>query len=308
MTTEDCLQVRASTRLLDREVTAARLLKTAAKHSYDPLREIDWDAPLEGDRYFHPPHRSTLYGTELWDRMDEAQRIELTKHEVASIACLGIWFETILMQMLIRHAYDRNPASGHVEFAYTEVADECRHSIMFAKMVQRFGVRGYRPHKLVHHGGRVFKATSNGVTTFAGAMFVEEILDVLQREHMNDESVEPLVRHVSRIHVIEEARHIRYAREESLRQWEKMGRINKAHSRIVLASIAYLSMKSLISPRVYADVGLDVGEAMRQAAENPHWQETKRFMSKPVVDFFLEHGMIAGPSKVLWRKAGLLPA
>ncbi|MGH8919814.1 MAG: diiron oxygenase, partial [Actinomycetes bacterium] len=36
----------------DRESTATRLLRTSAKHSYDPAVEIDWDAPLAPDRYF----------------------------------------------------------------------------------------------------------------------------------------------------------------------------------------------------------------------------------------------------------------
>lgn len=66
--------------------------------------------PADGDKYFAPPYRSSLYGTELWDRLTEAQRIEVTKHEVAGIASVGIWFETILMQMLVRHAYD--PSAG----------------------------------------------------------------------------------------------------------------------------------------------------------------------------------------------------
>ncbi|MGH3804860.1 MAG: diiron oxygenase, partial [Pseudonocardiaceae bacterium] len=106
--------VEATTsRIPDREDTAKRLLVTSAKHSYDPAVEIDWDAPLAPDRYFIDPHRSSLYGTALWHRMSEEQRIELTKHEVASLYCMGIWFETVLMQMLVRHVYDRPKGSAH---------------------------------------------------------------------------------------------------------------------------------------------------------------------------------------------------
>src|SRR4051794_35590545 len=113
-------------RLERRERSAARLLESSARTSYDPVVHIDWDAPLASDRYFAPPHRSSLYGTYLWDRLSQEQRIELSKHELASIASMGIWFETILMQMLVRHAYDRDPTSDHVQYAYTEIGDECR--------------------------------------------------------------------------------------------------------------------------------------------------------------------------------------
>jgi len=49
---------------------------------------------------------------------------------------------------------------------------------------------------------------------FAGTLVAEEITDQLQREAMKDNTLQPLTRMVSKIHVTEEARHVRYAREE----------------------------------------------------------------------------------------------
>jgi len=290
----------------DRESTAQRLLQTSAKHSYDPAVEIDWAAPLAPDRYFIDPHRSSLYGTELWDRMSEQQRIDLTKHEVASFYSMGIWFETILMQMLVRHVYDRPKGSAHARYAWTEIADECRHSVMFSRMAEKFGGPEYGPDWLVHQLGRFFKTTSNGTLTFGATIYVEEILDALQREQMVDESLQPVVQKVSRIHVIEEARHIRYAREETRRQWPRLGRLGRAYSRLVLAVVVYLATTRLVDPKVYAAVGLDVDEAVAAAAANPHWRQTKQFAARKVIKFFNEVGLIAGPGKLLWRKAGVL--
>ena len=290
----------------DREDTAQRLLRTSARHSYDPAVEIDWDAPLAPDRYFIAPHRSSLYGTALWDRMSAQQRIELTKHEVASLYSMGIWFETILMQMLVRHVYDRPKGSAHARYAWTEIADECRHSVMFSRAAEKFGGPEYGPGWVAHQLGRFFKTTSNGTLTFGAAIYVEEILDVLQREQMADESLQPMVQKVSRIHVIEEARHIRYAREETFRQWPRLGRLGRAYSRLILAVVVYIATTRLIDPKVYAAAGLDVDEAVAAAAANPHWRQTKQFAARKVVTFFNDVGLIAGPGKLLWRWAGVL--
>ncbi|HXT46101.1 MAG TPA: diiron oxygenase [Pseudonocardiaceae bacterium] len=290
----------------DREVTAQRLLKTSAKHSYDPAVEIDWEAPLAPDRYFLDPRRSSLYGTALWEQMSEQQRIALTKHELASLYNMGIWFETILMQMLIRHVYDRPKGSAHARYGWTEVADECRHSVMFSRAAEKFDGSDYGPDWLVHHLGRLLKTTSTNTLTFGGALYVEEILDALQREQMIDESLQPIVQKVSWIHVVEEARHIRYAREEILRQRPRLGRLGMAYSRFVLALVVYFSTTRLIDPRVYASVGLDADEAVAAAAANPHWRQTKQFAARKVVDFFSEIGLIGGPWKRLWRRAGVL--
>lgn len=293
-------------RVPDREDTARRLLRTSAKHSYDPAIEIDWDAPLAPDRYFIDPRRSSLYGTALWDRMSEQQRIELTKHEVASLYSIGIWFEAILMQMLVRHVYDRPKGSAHARYAWTEIADECRHSVMFSRMAEKVGGPEYGPGAVVHHLGRLFKTISNGTLTFGAAIYVEEILDVLQREQMADESLQPMVQQVARIHVIEEARHIRYAREETLRQWPRLGPLRRAYSRFILALVVYFATTRLIDPKVYAAIGLDVDEAVAAAAANPHWRQTKQFAAHKVVAFLAEVGLIAGPGKLLWRRAGVL--
>jgi hypothetical protein len=72
--------------------TAERLLASAAKVSFDPQTDIDWSTPPVPGLWYMPPERSTLYGTALWDRMSDDQRIQLTKHEVASVASIGIWF------------------------------------------------------------------------------------------------------------------------------------------------------------------------------------------------------------------------
>ncbi len=71
----------------------------------------------------------------MWDRMSEEQRLDLSRHEAAALASLGIWFEIILMQLLVRHIYDKPVTSNHVRYALTEIADECRHSMMFGRMI-----------------------------------------------------------------------------------------------------------------------------------------------------------------------------
>jgi hypothetical protein len=290
----------------DREDIARRLLTSSAKASYDPLTEIDWDAPLAGDRYAIPPHRVSLYGTPLWDRLTEAQRQELSRHEVASIASIGIWFEAILMQMLVRHAYDRDPTTSHVQYSYTEIADECRHSVMFARFIRKMGAPYYQLDPVSRFLGRVFKATSTGPLTFSAALFVEELLDQMQRECMADERIEPLTRAVARLHVTEEARHMRYAREELIRDWPRRGALARAHSRIVLAIVALRAADGLISPGCYAQVGLDPKEARRAAQRNPHWRASKTWFARQAVETFAAAGLISGPARHIWRKAGLI--
>ena len=299
-------EVVAKPKITDREDIAKRLLRGSAKASFDPLVEIDWDAPVDPDMWAIRPERISIYGTHLWDQLSEDKRKELSRLEVASVATIGIWFETILMQMLVRHAYHNDPTSLHVQYAYTEIADECRHTVMFAKMVQKLGWETHRLDPVTFHLGRVFKAIAHGPLIFAGALFVEEILDQLQREMIDDESIEPVVRSTSRIHVIEEARHIRYAREEFHRDWIRRGPVDRAYSRLVLGLVTYYSATRLVHTKVYEQVGLDPKEAYRVAYRNPRFIDSKTELSRKVVKTLSTAGAISGLGKYFWKKAGLL--
>jgi hypothetical protein len=292
----------------ERDRTASRLLRSSAEHSYDPAVEIDWAAPLADDLYFVPPHRSSLYGTRLWESLTEEQRITLTRHEAASIAGLGIWFETILMQLLLRAYYRQDPTASHAQYALTEVADECRHSVMFGCMIEKLGTPVYRPDGVNEFLGKWIAATGTGPRMFAAILICEEILDTLQREAMAHEQVQPLVRMVSRIHVVEEARHVRYAREELARQVRAAGKGRLAFDKLVIGRAAYLCGRRLIHPAVYRSVGIDPAVGRKAAWANPHFRETLRWSGERVVAYLSDLDLIEGPGAPLWRRSGLLPA
>jgi hypothetical protein len=292
--------------IADRERTAERLLNSSARNSYDPDVDIDWAAPLAPDKHFLPVHRCTLYGTPLWAGLTPEQRVELTKHELASIASVGIWFEVILMELLVRHTYDADPLTRHTQYALTEVADECRHSVMFARLIERVGCPAYGPGRTAQRLGRLFKAIAYGPSMYAGILVAEEITDALQRESMNDDTVQPLVRMVNRIHVVEEARHVRYAREEVLRDTPKLSRAGLAYHRAMLARTAFIVTRALVHPRVYASVGLDPYEARRVAWANPYHRDTIRWAGSKLVSFLDENGLIGGPSRRVWQAVGLV--
>ena len=296
----------ASLRTTDREELGRRLLVSSAKASYDPLTEIDWDTPVATDRYAMPAHRISLYGTSLWDQLTEEQRKELSRQEAASIALSGIWFEAILMQMLIRYAYHRDPTTSHIQYAYTEIADECRHTVMFARLVRKLDARHYRLDPLAHACGWLLKTFSNGPLTFAAALFVEELLDQGQREVMNDETLEPLMRAVCRIHVTEEARHMRYAREELVRVWSRHTVLSRGLNRFLLAFVAYIVTTRLIHPQCYARVGLDPRQARRVVKRSQVRRDRTRWLARKAVDTFTAAGLMGGPGTYLWRQAGLL--
>ncbi len=290
------------------ESISARLLRSSARLSYDPEVDLDWDAPLVEGLWFMQPERLSLYGTPLWDRLTHEQRIELSRHEVASIASVGVWFEVILLQLMTRELYDADHTSARTHYALTEMGDECRHSLMFGRAIARCGAPAYGPTPHVHRLGRGFKAVASGVSAYASILVAEEILDRWQRELMRDERVQPLIRMVSRVHVLEEARHMTFAREEVARSVPILARAGLALHRTLTAQTGLMVARSLVNPRVYAAVGLDPREARRQALGNPHYHRTLAWMGERVLAFLDEQGLIGPAQRPVWRRSLLLAA
>ena len=287
---------------LDRDHSAARLLTASARHTLDPALEVDWAAPVDPDGWAVPPERISLYGTPLWDDLDDEARRTLARHEAASLLSVGLWFEVLLMQMLVRHAFDLDLRRPHAQYALTEVGDETRHSVMFAKAVDALGCPDYRPHGLLHRFGGWYGHLGAGASMFASVLVAEEATDRLQRESMHDERILPLMRSVARVHVVEEARHVRFAREELARLVPTLSRAQLEKERFLTALVGTEVVNSLWQARVYRSVGLSGRVGRTAALANPHHRATKRFMLEKVMGFLDDVGMIGGPSARLWSR------
>ncbi|TDU83739.1 para-aminobenzoate N-oxygenase AurF [Kribbella voronezhensis] len=284
---------------------AARLLSSAARLSRDPATEIDWDAE-PADLYGLSPEWSTLYGTAYWAELSEDQRRELTRHEAASVASTGIWFELILQQLILRDVYSADPAGSEFQWALTEVADECRHSIMFARATGKLGTPIYRPSPLTRELGRLFKTLAGGESAYAAILVAEEVLDVMQRDWMRDPRVVPLIRQVNNIHVVEESRHMMFARDETRQALAGAGRARRWTSALVISIAASVIVNAMVNPAVYANAGLNSARALREAAGNEHHRALLRSSCAGLMEFLGSTGLLTGPAVRVYRRVGLI--
>src|SRR6201993_4025932 len=130
-----------------REEFSDRLLKGSVKKSYEPVVDIDWDAPLDPDKFYLPPRLVSLYGTPMWDEMTREQQIELSRQELVNTLSAGIWFENLLNQTLLRTLIHEDPTSRSTHYKLTELGDETRNMIMFGKAIEPIGPKPMVPRR-----------------------------------------------------------------------------------------------------------------------------------------------------------------
>lgn len=279
----------------DRQKTAQRLLRSTAERAYNGELDIDWDAPVDPDKIWAPEHRQTLYGTKLWDSLTSAQRKELGKHETAAVLSFGIYAEVGLSMLLMRTVVEsRSVADDHSRYALAEVGEESRHSTMFSRMINKCEIPPYKTPRFTRRMLRLAGLVPSGPAAYAGTLLIEEVLDRFQREGIPDEALQPHLRQLMKIHVLEEARHITYAREEMVRSMAAHGKAYNAVHRGLFAIAVLGVMPVLVNPKVYKSVGISPLRGMIASHASPAYRNRAVFASEPLVRFCYEVGFIKG--------------
>ncbi|MBJ8338234.1 MULTISPECIES: AurF N-oxygenase family protein [Antrihabitans] len=294
------------TRAVDKETVASRLLKGSIKHSYAPAVDIDWDAPLHEGKYFLPPTVLSLYRTPMWETMSEAQRIELSRQEAANILSVGIWFENILNQALLRSLLHNDPSSLHSRYMLTEMGDECRHMTMFGRAIEQMGAKPYQLHWYQSVVVNILPKFFRGTMLWVAALIGEEIFDATQRRVLDDPELQPMIKRLMQIHVTEESRHIRFAREGVRRRAAETHPIERLWVGSINGVGGPLFQRLFTNPVMYKRAGLDPVEARRQARSNPHFQDVQKRGFESLAAFLAENGLMLAPARALWRRGRFL--
>jgi len=301
------MTVTAERTSLSPDVVATRLIGGSVRRSYEPTVAIDWDAPLVEGKYFLPKEVLSLYGTSYWEELTEEQRIALSREELANVLSVGIWFENILNRALLLQLLREEPTSPFAHYALTEMGDECRHMTMFGKVIERVGARSYRMGPVDRFLAAMLPHFLRGSLLWVGALIGEEIFDAQQRRNMADPELQPIVAQLMRIHVTEEARHIKFAREGVVHRMQHGSRLE----RFLVANLnglgAHILKRSLTHGGIYHRAGLDVKRALREGRDNPHYNEAAMNGFAPLAAFLEENRLMGRIGRRMWRRNGFLP-
>ncbi len=153
--------------------------------------------------------------------MTDLERRTYSRHEAAALCAAGIWFENELMQIVLRHLDDLPVTDPSHRYLLTEVADECRHSTMFGEFIRRAGTPAYAP-VLTDGLGKIDTLPGGRAMGYLLILAVEELLDMTNRATMRDERVHPVSRQIAKLHVLEEARHVSFAKTYLTELWPTM--------------------------------------------------------------------------------------
>jgi len=262
---------------------------------------VDWDLPIDDSAYHLPPEWLPLYGTAPWEAMTEPERMAYSRHEAAAMYGAGIWFENQLMQIVLRHLVELPVTDPSHRYLLVEVADECRHSTMFGEFIRRAGTPAYAPDvPAVDYstlpGGRALG--------YLLILAVEELLDAVNRATMKDDRVHAVSKQCAKLHVLEEARHVSFAKTYLAEVWDTLPDEDRTAAIELAPAAVHLMAQLTIDPAVYDTLGIEDGAEL--AKRNPHHRARVVDGLAKLTEFLRQLGVIDEGNEPEWQGRGLV--
>lgn len=240
----------------------------------DTLARVDWDQ-LSTDQFWLPEPALSLYGLREYAELSEEQRRRLSQIEFLHVLEAGLWLEGIFMERLGR-AMNRAKSMSHRIYHLHELREEAGHSLMFLEVMRRSALPRPRTrfHRLRLANLLARHAPFDSFAFWIAVLIGEEIPDRLNRfVRKHRDEVSPAVYQVTRIHIIDEARHIAHARDILERRLVRMPSWQLGLLKPLIRSVFRDFVRALYfpTPHAYELAGLHPGRAWAQAAwTNPH--------------------------------------
>lgn len=253
---------------------AEQLSRNSAPYQ-DPLAKIHWDQ-LDLGRYWLPPQAISLYGLADFARLPEAQRVRLSQYEFLHIIEAGLWLEGLFMERITRSISRDRTDRAALRYRLHELREEAGHSLMFLELIARSGLSApyLQPPrlKLVDLVGRYAPLGSLGF--WLAVLLGEEVPDRLNRfVRKHGDVVSVPILEMCTAHIVDEARHIAYARQKVEARLANLPAWRRALLRPLVQTLLrqFIDIFYYPTPALYELAGLSPGKRWAAAARaNPH--------------------------------------
>jgi hypothetical protein len=267
----------------------------ATSESYrDPLTALDWPA-LSLEDYWLPPSLLSLAGLPEYMELPATTQKRLSQYEFLNFINCGLWLERVFMERLARALRHTDSALEYASQLH-ELREEAGHSLMFLKLMQQSGLhlpaRAFRIPHVADFIGR--RAPLDSALFWLAVVIGEELPDKFNRRMRAAADINPVVAHMCRLHMMDEARHIARARDALESTLPRFGRLRRRLMRAAMNRLLTQFARALYvpGPAIYELAGLTPGHHwQRLARTNPARRDLVRQSVEPTLHLLRRHGL-----------------
>ena len=271
-----------------------KLSKASIKRYSNPYTEFQWPETASLDSWYFSPELSSLYGTPMYDSLNEQQQKRLAFWELVNFFSLNIHGEKALLQGLSKRLYSNWPAEISA-YLHHFLGEENKHMTLFGTFCLRYANKVY-PSK-AYALKEDLQASVEDFLFFARVVIFEEFVDYYNLSMAKDERLHPLCRAINQYHHNDESRHLAFGRNISKQLFDSFstewGQDTVDRIRRYLGDYIQSTWKEYYNPWVYKDAGLqDYYETYLKAWKHDQQKQLRQKISNQCFSFFVSSGIL----------------
>jgi hypothetical protein len=293
----------------DADETRDRLLTLYEKgkeKQWNAQTRLDWSIDVDPESGQNTPDQYIpIYGSDMWDRLNEKERGELRHH-------VGSWMNSQFLHgeqgalICASKIVQTVPDVDSKFFAATQVMDEARHVEMYGKYVDEKLELAYpiNPH---------LKALLNEVIadprwdmTYLGMQVIIEGLALAAFALIRDFSEEPLAKAINTFVMQDEARHVAFGRLALHDYYPNVTQAERDEREEFVVEACYLMKDRFMAEEVWERMGLDVQRCMKYVDESEMTQEFRKLLFSRIVPTVKDIGLWGSKVQKAYADMGVI--
>ncbi len=278
-----------------RLATIVNKLCEASRSNYvNPYSYLEWPETLDPDQWYMSPEFISLYGTEIYANLTEAQKKKLSFYEAVNFFSLNIHGEKPLVEGLAHRVY-RKDQLDITPYLHHFLDEENKHMVYFGGFCMRYAGKVYPERKMAFP--RDYVEGEEDFLFFAKVLIFEEIVDVYNVRMSKDARLAPIARQINLIHHLDESRHLGFGRllvKELFNHYAPTWSPETLKGiRDYLGDYLVATWKEYYNLDSYQDAGLKNPYEVRETAYNhPRCQEHRKKVTEKCVRYLLKNNIL----------------
>ncbi|HEX8100604.1 MAG TPA: ferritin-like domain-containing protein [Actinomycetota bacterium] len=282
------------------------LYEKGKEKQWNSATKLDWSIDVDpGSENNGPDYYIPIYGSDLWERMDDEERRTLRTHVAAWMNSQFLHGEQgalICASKIVQTVPDVDSKF----YAATQVMDEARHVETYSRYLRE-------KIELAYPINQHLKALLNDVIsdsrwdmTYLGMQIMIEGLALAAFAMIRDFSQEPLAKALNTYVMQDEARHVAFGRLALRDYYPQLSESERAEREEFVVTASYLMRDRFLAAEVWEHLGFPVDECLDYVRNSTMMQEFRRMLFSRIVPTVKDLGLFGPKVQAAFQDMGVI--
>lgn len=282
------------------------LYEKGKEKQWNAQTRLDWSIDVEpGSPDNGPDYYIPIFGSDMWERLNENERRELRHHMAAWMNSQFLHGEQgalICASKIVQTVPDVDSKF----YAATQVMDEARHVEMYSQYIREKLEKAYPINPHLKDLLNEVIADPRWDMTYLGMQVIIEGLALAAFALIRDFSEEPLAKAINTYVMQDEARHVAFGRLALRDFYPELTQAERDEREEFVVDACYLMRDRFMAEEVWEHLGFDVKRCLQYVEDSEMMQEFRKMLFNRIVPTVKDIGLWGPKVRKAYEDMGVI--